>query len=206
MGFGLIFSGWSTLFFFKTLPPVNILGCLLMLKGLDKLSGYGDSFRKAKNACVAFLAYYIIYTIMWILNILKIFDYGKIFSLVYADQILYRTILVVFSVFLYRALGDISRQVGFEKGIKREKSCTSLVIVFVIFLAIQLLLSFISIGKYEAYLNLALVIFELLWLINSAVYIYSCYMMIATQDIIDEENKKMREYDRKYSFRNLKKK
>lgn len=206
MGFGLIFSGWSTLFFFKTLPPINILGCLLMLKGLDRLSGYGDSFRKAKNACVAFLAYYIIYTIMWILNILKIFDYGKIFSLVYADQILYRTILVVFSVFLYRALGDISRQVGFEKGIKREKSCTSLVIVFVIFLAIQLLLSFISIGKYEAYLNLALVIFELLWLINSAVYIYSCYMMIATQDIIDEENKKMREYDRKYSFRKLKKK
>ena len=119
---------------------------------------------------------------------------------------MYRTILVVFSVFLYRALGDISRQVGFEKGIKREKSCTSLVIVFVIFLAIQLLLSFISIGKYEAYLNLALVIFELLWLISSAVYIYSCYMMIATQDIIDEENKKMREYDRKYSFRNLKKK
>ena len=206
MGFGLIFSGWSTLFFFKTLPPVNILGCLLMLKGLDRLSGYGDSFRKAKNACVAFLAYYIIYTILWILNILKIFDYGKIFSLVYADQILYRTVLVVFSVLLYRALGDISRQVGFEKGIKREKSCTSLVIVFVIFLAIQLLLSFISIGKYEAYLNLALVIFELLWLINSAVYIYSCYMMIATQDIIDEENKKMREYDRKYSFRNLKKK
>ncbi|MBR2021787.1 MAG: hypothetical protein IJ939_05060 [Clostridia bacterium] len=177
-----------------------------MLKGLDRLSGYGGNFRKAKNACVAFLAYYIIYTIMWILNILKIFDYGKIFSLVYADQILYRTILVVFSVFLYRALGDISRQVGFEKGIKREKSCTSLVIVFVIFLAIQLLLSFISIGKYEAYLNLALVIFELLWLISSAVYIYSCYMMIATQDIIDEENKKMREYDRKYSFRNLKKK
>lgn len=206
MGFGLIFSGWSTLFFFKTLPPINILGCLLMLKGLDRLSGYGDSFKKAKNACVAFLAYYIIYTILWILNILKIFDYGKIFSLVYADQILYRTILVVFSVFLYRALGDISRQVGFEKGIKREKSCTSLVIVFVIFLAIQLLLSFISIGKYEAYLNLALVIFELLWLISSAVYIYSCYMMIATQDIIDEENKKMREYDRKYSFRNLKKK
>lgn len=206
MGFGLIFSGWSTLFFFKTLPPVNILGCLLMLKGLDKLSGYGDSFRKAKNACVAFLAYYIIYTIMWILNILEIFDFGAVFSLVYADQILYRTILVLFSVFLFRALGDISRQVGFEKGIKREKSCTSLVIVFVIFLAIQLLCSFIGIGKYEAYLSLALVIFELLWLINSAVYIYSCYMMIATQDIIDEENKKMREYDEKYSFRKLKKK
>lgn len=206
MGFGLIFSGWSTLFFFKTLPPVNIIGCLLMIKGLDKLSDYSDNFKRAKNAGVAFLAYFIIYTILWILRLVKIFDYGKIFSVVYADQILYRTIFVIFSVFLYRALGDISREVGFEKGIKREKSCTSLVIVFVIFLAIQLLCSVISIGKYEAYLNLALAVFELLWLISSAVYIYSCYMMIATQDIIDEENKKMREYDEKYSFRKLKKK
>ena len=109
------------------------------------------------------------------------------------------------SVFLYRALGEISREVGFDKGIKREKSCTSLVIVFVVFLALQLVLSVMGIGKYEAYLNLALSVFELVWLIASAVYIYSCYMMIATQDIIDEENKKMREYDRKYSFRKLKK-
>ncbi len=206
MGFGLIFLGWSTLFFFKTLPPVNILGCLLMMRGLDKLSCYGDNFKRAKNASVAFLAYFIAHTVLWLLSLMDIFDYGKVFSVVYADEILYRTTLVLLSVFLYRALGDISREVGFEKGIKREKSCTSLVIVFVIFLGIQLMCSFIGIGKYEAYLNYALVIFELVWLISSAVYIYSCYMMIATQDIIDEENKKMREYDEKYSFRKLKKK
>ena len=205
MGFGLIFSGWSTLFFFKTIPPVNILGCLLMLKGLDKLSGYADSFKKAKNTAIAFLSYFILYSILWLLSITNIFDYGNVFALVYADQIIYRTILVLLSVFLYRALGEISREVGFEKGIRREKSCTSLVIVFVIFLALQIVLSMAGIGKYEAYLNLALSVFELVWLIASAVYIYSCYMMIATQDIIDEENKKMREYDRKYSFRKLKK-
>ncbi len=206
MGFGLIFSGWSTLFFFKLIPPVNIIGCLLMMRGLDRLSGYGDNFKKAKNSSIAFLAYFVIYCVLWLLGILGIFDYTKVFALVYADQIIYRTILVLLSVFLYRALGDISREVGFEKGIKREKSCTSLVIVFVIFLASQLVLSFIGIGKYEAYLNLALSAFELIWLISSAVYIYSCYMMIATQEIIDEENKKMKEYDMKYSFRTPKKK
>lgn len=206
MGFGLIFLGWSTLFFFKLIPPVNIIGCLLMMRGLDKLSGYGDNFKKAKNSSIAFLAYFVIYCILWLVGILKIFDYTKVFALVYADQIIYRTILVLLSVFLYRALGDISREVGFEKGVKREKTCTSLVIVFVIFLAAQLMLSFIGIGKYEAYLNLALSAFELIWLISSAVYIYSCYMMIATQEIIDEENKKMKEYDMKYSFRTPKKK
>lgn len=206
MGFGLIFLGWSTLFFFKLIPPVNIIGCLLMMRGLDKLSGYGDNFKKAKNSSIAFLAYFVIYCILWLVGILEIFDYTKVFALVYADQIIYRTILVLLSVFLYRALGDISREVGFEKGVKREKTCTSLVIVFVIFLAAQLMLSFIGIGKYEAYLNLALSAFELIWLISSAVYIYSCYMMIATQEIIDEENKKMKEYDMKYSFRTPKKK
>lgn len=206
MGFGLIFLGWSTLFFFKTLPPVNIIGALLMMKGLEKLSGYGENFRKARNASVAFLAYFICCSLLWLLSIFNIFDYSKIFSLVYIDTVVYRTILVILSVYLYRALGAISREVGFEKGIKREKNCTSLVIVFVVFLAIQLAASFIGMGKYEAYLNLALVAFELIWLICSAVYIYSCYMMIATQEIIDDENKKMREYDQKYSFRTLKKK
>ena len=39
----------------------------------------------------------------------------------------------------------------------------------------------------------------------SAVYIYSCYMMIATQEIIDEEERKIREYDEKYSMRRKKK-
>jgi len=205
MGFGLIFLGWSTLFLFKTLPPVNIIGCLLMMRGLDRLSYYGSNFKRAKNAAVAFLAYFVAYSVLWILGILNVFDYGSIFAFVYLDVIVYRTILVIFSVFLYRALGDISREVGFEKGIKRERGCTSFVIVFVIFLAIQLVSSLVGIGKYEAYLNLALVVFELVWLIKSAVYIYSCYMMIATQEIIDDENKKMREYDEKYSFRKLKK-
>ena len=206
MGFGLIFLGWSTLFFFKTLPPVNIIGALLMMRGLEKLSGYGENFRKARNASAAFLAYFICYSILWLFSIFNIFDYSKIFSLVYIDTVIYRTILVILSVYLYRALGAISKEVGFEKGIRREKSCTSLVIVFVIFLAIQLAASFIGMGKYEAYLNLALAAFELIWLICSAIYIYSCYMMIATQEIIDDENRKMREYDQKYSFRTLKKK
>lgn len=206
MGFGLIFLGWSTLLFFKTIPPVNIAGCLLMLKGLEKLESYGDDFRKAKNSDVALLGYFIIYTVLWLLGLFGIFDFTKLAYFAYADTLIYRTLLILFSVFLYRALGDISNQVGFEKGIKREKSCTSFVIVFVIFIGIQLAASALGLAKYASYLTPALIIFEVVWLIMSAAYIYSCYMMIATQEIIDEENKKMREYDEKYSFRRLKKK
>jgi len=56
------------------------------------------------------------------------------------------------------------------------------------------------------YLRLPMLIYEMLWLVYSAVYIYSCYMMIATQEIIDDENRKMREYDKKYSMLKRKKK
>ena len=206
MGFGLIFLGWSTLLFFKLLPPVNILGCLLMLKGLEKLSDYNDDFKRAKTADVALMAYYIFYCVLWVLDIFGIFSFSQNTIIMYVDAIVYRTFLVLFSVFLYRALGGISREVGFDKGIARERACISFVIVFVIFLGIQLGVSFIDIGKYEAYLTLSLAVFEVIWLIYSAVYIYSCYMMIATQEIIDDENRKMMEYDRKYSFRTPKNK
>ena len=206
MGFGLIFLGWSTFLFFKLIPPLRIVGCLLMLKGLYKLSDYGENFRRARNACAVFLGYFIAFNILWLLSILGIFDYTKIHTLVYFDEIIYRTILIVFSVYLYRALGDISKEVGFDKGIKRAKNCTSLIIVFLIFLAAQIVLSVMGAGKIEAYLHASLIIFETVWLFYSAMYIYSCYMMIATQEIIDDENKKMREYDEKYSFRTLKNK
>ena len=206
MGFGLIFLGWSTLLFFKVLPPVNILGCLLMLKGLEKLSVYNDDFRRAKYADAALTAYYIAYCILWILELFGIFSFTQNVYVVYLDAIIYRTILVLFSVFLYRALGNISREVGFDKGVARERASMSFVIVLVIFLGIQLAAPFMGIGKYEGYLTLSLMVFEVIWLIYSAVYIYSCYMMIATQEIIDDENRKMMEYDRKYSFRTPKNK
>lgn len=196
MGFGLLFSGWVTLLFFKVVP-IGIVGALLMHKGLCKLSGYSDSFVKAKNACLALEIYFILFGVMWTLDMFQIFRFTQITSLVYADEILYYTALCVFSYYLYKGLGDICRQTGFDKGIMREHRCNSLLIVFVIFTAVRIIGYFFGI---EMYLRLPLMIFELFWLIYSGIYIYSCYMMIATQEIIDDEIKKMKEYDEKYSM------
>ena len=200
MGFGLIFLGWSTLLFLKTLPPANIIGCLLMMKGLGKLEAYGTSFTKAKNACAVLMSYFVLYNIAWLLDMFKIFKVFELPNSMIIDSVIYYACLFTFAILLYKALGDISRQVGFEKGIRREKSSISFVIVFLVFVVVQVVLSYIN-TEYAAYLKLTLFIFELLWLIYSGVYIYSCYMMIATQEIMDEEDRKMREYDEKYSFR-----
>ncbi len=202
MGFGLIFLGFATLLSFKTVP-VGIIGCLLMLKGLSKLAPYNSFFVKAKAVCGVFLAYFTIFGIFWTLDMTGVFRFTQYSAAVYADELIYYILLSVFCCYLYRALGDISGQVGFEKGVAREKRCTSLVIVFAVFTFLRLALSALG---FADYMRPALVLFELFWMIYSLVYIYSCYMMIATQEIIDDEQKKMREYDEKYSFRTLKNK
>lgn len=198
MGFGLIFLGWSTLLFFKIIP-VGVVGCFLMLKGLDKLDGYNKYFEYAKKAGCALSVYFVLYTVFWILDFVGILPFSELFTTI--DAIVYYTALCVFSYFLYRALGEISRTVGFEKGIKREQRAVAMLIVFVIFTAVKLALVPFGMAKYFTFPLIAL---ELIWLVYTCMYIYSCYMMIATQEIIDDENKKMREYDEKYSFRTKK--
>lgn len=202
MGFGLLFCGWVTLLCFKVLP-VGIIGCILMLRGINKLEEYEVSFKKTKYACIAFLVYFVCYGILWTLDLSGLYSFMDNSLLLYADELVYYLVLSVYSLFLYKAMGDISLQTGFDKGVLRSKRATSLVVVFVVFTALRIALSGFGI---EAYFRLALYFFEILWLIYTAVYIYSCYMMIATEEIIKEEQKKMREYDAKYSFRTPKKK
>lgn len=201
MGFGLIFTGFLTLLYFKT-APVGLIGCVLMYKGLSNLCAYDKQFKKARNACGVFFIYFCAYTVLWVLNTFSVYNFTQNSILVAADEIVYYLILCIFCFFLYTALGSISKAVGFEKGVKRETLAKSFLYVFTIMTAARFVLSFF---KLEIYLRVPLLFFELIWLIYSCVYIYSCYMMIATQEIIDEENKKMRQYDEKYSFRTKKK-
>jgi hypothetical protein len=200
VGFGLIFLGWMTFFSFKILP-VGIFGCILMLCGLSKLTSYGKNFGIAKNICIGFLAYFTVFGVLWTLSMAGLFDFMQNSYMLFADEVVYYAFFVAFSCVLLRALGDISNLVGFDKGTVREKRGLSLMAVFGVFTLVRFILTPLNLG---AYLRAPLVIFELICLIYIAVYLYSCYMMIATEEIIDKENKKMREYDAKYSFRTLK--
>ena len=205
MGFGLLFLGWTTLLGLRMIPPLNIIGCLVMLKGLTKLETYG--FQKAKISCTALLGYHVLYTVLWLLDLTNLFNVFSFSVAVYADALLYPAFLITYALFLYKALGGISKQVEFEKGIKREKSCTSLAIVLAFFLIVQFVIPFINpLQAYSGYLTFAVTLFQYVWIIFSGIYIYSCYMMIATQEIIDDENKKIREYDQKNAFKKLKNK
>jgi len=194
MGFGIIFLGYATLLFFKTIP-VGLIGAYLMYKGLSKLSVYGEKFCKARNVSAVFFVYFAVYTVLWIANVLQ----TEIVAI--ADSLVYYGIFCVFQIVLCNALESISGQVGYDKGIRKARVCKTATYVFIAASIVRIVLSFFSLA---GYMTVAMMFYELLLLFITASFIYSCYMMIATQDIIDEENKKMREYDEKYSM--LKKK
>lgn len=196
MGFGLLFCGWVTLLCFKVLP-VGIIGCVLMLSGLVKLEVYERGFKRAKEMCYVFLAYFVVYGVIWTLDLAGVFGFMNNIVLLRIDELLYYVILSVYSFLLHSAISSISVATGFDKGVLRAKRANSLVIVFVFFTALRVIFSGFM---FEGYLRLALFVFEIVWLIYTATLLYNCYMMIATQEIIDEEQKKMREYDAKYSF------
>ena len=201
MGFGLLFLGYVTLLFFK-IVPVGVLGAYLMHRALSKLSPYGENFVKAKNISRVMFVYFALYTVLWVLNT---FGFSGIFSsyvFVICDMLLYYGIFCTFNICLCKALSDISRQTGYEKGERKAKVCITASYVFAVGVIIRGFLYFFSASGYVAF---TLAVYEFVLLVMTTAFIYCCYMMIATDEIIDEENKKIREYDEKYSMLKRKK-
>ena len=131
MGFGLIFMGWATLLFFR-IAPFGLIGALLMYRGLTKLCMYDESFKKAKAACLGLMAYFAFFAVIWALDITGTMILDKNIALIVVNEVLYYVSLFVFSYFLYKALGNISNQTGFDKGIIRERRSLSMLTVMVI--------------------------------------------------------------------------
>ena len=196
MGFGLLFAGYITLLFFKIMPPAMAVGAYLMYKGLKKLEIYGKNFLYAANSAALLLAYYILYIGVWIMRFAGIGKgvvSGKIFG--FCDDIVYYGILLVFHIFLYCSLLEISRECGYDKGIKRAYMSRMLMAMFYIFTVINIAFSSFNI---VSYIPFASYICQLAWIVYTALFIYGCYMRIATDEIIQDEEKKIAEYDRKY--------
>ncbi len=199
MGFGLIFVGYLTLLFFKTMPPAMIAGAILMYRGLDKLSGYGKNFKRAAAASGVLTVYYALYTALWFARMTG-FGEGLFANNLFAlcDDVVYYGILLAFHLFLYSALEDISKQCGYIKGFKKAYMSRVLLAMFYVLTAVNIPLLFMGV---QSYLPLACLICQMVWIIYTAVYIYGCYMRIVTDDILADERKKIAEYEAKYAYR-----
>ncbi len=202
MGFGLIFIGYLTLAFLRAMP-IGIFGCAMMISGLSKLEGYDERIKKAKNCAVLFLLYFVAFGAAWCVSTFggkNVFDAKYV---LFCDSLVYYTLFCVFNIKLTTALKVMCDMTGFEKGIKKSKTSLVMTLTFAFFAFLRLALSLF--GKGDV-LQAPLEMFEFVVVIYTSLFVYSCYMMIATQEIIDEEERKLSEYDKNHamSFRTKK--
>lgn len=198
MGFGLIFTGYITLLFFKVLPPAMLVGAYLMWRGLDKLAIYGKKYRLARSLAATLAVYFALYTAFFLGKIFRVFDVLSYTWFAYADDVVYMVLLIVFHVALYAAFEETACACGYEKGIKKIRFARVLVCMFAVCSVAGLLLA--QVGA-AAYLRYAAFLCQLVWYIHTAILIYGFYMRVATQEIIDDEEKKIAEYDRKHTIK-----
>lgn len=207
MGFGVLFVGYITLLFFKVMPPAMLLGAYGMYRGLRRLSSYGnrEGFLKASWLAVALMVYHGIFTVLWIFSYAGILPNGFISSRLFVliDDFVYYGLLLVFHLFMYKGLLEISKFCGYVKGEKMGYFSQVLMGMFYIFALISLPINYLGI---HSYIPLAHFICQIVWLIYTAVFIYGCYMRIATDEIIAEEERKIAEYDARYSYKRKSKK
>ena len=204
MGFGLLFTGYATLLFFKVMPLAMLVGAYLMYRGLNKLSPYGKNFGKAAIFAAFLGVYHALYTVLWVVSSLGVFENMFTSNLfVLCDDIVYYGILLAFHIFMYRGILKISTACGYIKGIKRVYMSRVLMAMFYIFAVISLPVNYLGI---QSYIPLAHFICQIVWFIYTVIFIYGCYMRIATDEIIEEEEKKIAEYDAKYAYKRKQKK
>ncbi len=198
MGFGLLFLGFTTLFGLRYIP-LGVIGTPLMLFGISKLCRHAPYFKKAKLPCAVFIVYYLWFAIYRVLSITGFFDLWSpniLIKLLNVDEFIYSAVFFAFTYTLILSLKSICAEVGFSKGVNKFRLSSAFLNVFGMGALIRFVLSF---TKYAGVVNVPVYLTETLCVISVAAWIYSCYMMIATQEIIDEENAKIAKYDEKHS-------
>jgi len=208
MGFGLIFTGYLSVFCFRMIPA-ELIGFLLILQGLKKLLPYSGYVKKARTMAFFCFAYSAVFSVVWVLNVLKIVPVSSIPQIVtIADTMLYLSLLYFFSVFLYFALSEIAKDTGYEKGVKLAKGCLSIASVYyvvsILYDIFRTVLEFHPLASKNIVIGInafliAQTLFGLIWYIVTAVLLYSCYARIVTQDILDKEQNEMLNFDAKFA-------
>lgn len=190
MGFGLICAGYSTLIFMR-LVPVEFVGFVFVLLGLNKLKCFNRYFSQAKVCVYGILAFSLTDAIYWIL---KYFD---IINSVIAEDVftyLHRLVFLPFYILLFMALNTISKELEYTKGIKRSTLALSTTIVYYLVFA----LSRLNINSVREYLFIAEAILYLLLFFVAESAIYVCYRAITTDEAEKQEEERLAQFEQRF--------
>lgn len=185
MGFGLICAGYTTMLFMR-LIPAELIGFIVVAKGLSKLRDYNSFFKAALYCTYAIIAFSAVDAVIWIMNLLKIISLGAADELLSYIHILF---LLPFHFFLARATGTISEELSFAKGVRRSKLALAVTTVYYIISILTLL------GVLGGYFGI------ILYLVNflvTEICVYTCYMGITTDEDEKREEAKIEQFEKRF--------
>ncbi|MBR3994960.1 MAG: hypothetical protein IKI97_06740 [Clostridia bacterium] len=190
MGFGLICAGYSTLIFLR-LIPVELVGFVVVLMGLNKLKGFNKYFAYTKNCVYGILVFSLADAIYWILK------YFGIINLTVAEDVftyLHRLVFLPFYILLFMALRTISRELEYIKGMKRSTLALSTTIVYYLVFA----LSRLNINAIREYLFAAEAVLYLVLFLVAESAVYVCYRAITTDEAEKQEEERLAQFEQRF--------
>ncbi|MBE6623908.1 MAG: hypothetical protein E7621_06985 [Ruminococcaceae bacterium] len=189
MGFGLLIIGYSALLLLR-IVPIEIVGFFIMYLGLEKLSKYEKKLSYAKYAAVFMFAESVLSSLMWIE---KSFDISIGFlSAAYietVENILYHAGLLVFHILLYYGLSAISKVSGYDKGVTRSRFAIVTTGVYYVAAICGSL-----IPNSAQFMAKPIWIMQIVWMLVNLWLLLGCFMMIVTDEMLEDENKKYAEF------------
>lgn len=188
MGFGLLFVGYFVTYVMSYVFIPKLLGCIIMLAGIIKLSEYELKFKR----CIPVLGAMSVSSAYMLLK--NIFEYLRIESQLFNDGILNvvstvdEGLTVLFHIFLLIAITSIAKSTGIDK--LCFKSMRNLLIVGVAEVTYFAVLIFQDINIKQVLFWIALCL-RLIWIVLDLLLLASCYRMICDEGDADMPDKEI---------------
>ena len=190
MGFGTLFIGYFFLINISYFAYTDIIGALIMLMGLYKLSGINSYFKSAMIGAMAFSA---VALAELGLSAIEIFTFGEWLPITqsYISALRYAVIFAL-SYLITLGIGAVAREVDADEIYKSSKR--NLPISYCLAVAAILEIPFFGgfLGDALPYVYFILLIVLVIFTILTLVVIYKAYMQICMPEDAEIKDKKSR--------------
>ena len=198
MGFGILFFGYCVTYILSLNPYgvfFRLFGCVLMLVGCNKLTGYQSKFRLALYS----LSVLTLVTALETFSEISAFLYDNLIIssrlvspivdsvLTYSDA----ACVLVYHVFLLLAIKAIAKETEVaDIEAASFRNLFFVVLYFVLRVIAYLPLSFQEV--YNKYLALPIFILNLSWMVLNVILLFKCYAKICDESDVEMEQKPSR--------------
>ena len=198
MGIGLLFVGYLSFFCFRVIP-IEAVGFVFLLKGLCSLKHYNPYFKAAEWVSWVGFVDSLFFAVYFVIRMFG-GGGGTTWSIVISGEgYLYHALLIGLHLLLALGLFALCKECGYEKGARRAKQCIALSVVLAVTIVCAAVLP-----QYGTYLQPAMMLVTLVWLLWHAILIYMCYARIATPEQIEKEDAKIADFHETFGKRRKK--